>query len=289
MMSEKCYRKEFIGCFGMPVDENPTVVVMDAAFRAMGLDYLYNASLVRPEDLGAAVAAVRALGWKGANTTVPHKIEVMKYLDRIEPDAALIGAVNTLYWDNGQLVGANTDGTGFVVSLREAGMEPAGKRFAILGAGGAAKAVSVELALAGAKKITVVNRTAAKAEALAALIRGRTAAQAEARAWDGPFAVPADADFLINCTNIGLLPDPNTPDVDWSTVRPELIVCDVIPNPPHTRFLAAAEARGCRTFDGLSMLVNQAATNIRLFTGKTPPTDVMKAALAAEFAGAAKE
>jgi len=284
-MSEKCYRKEVITCFGMPIDENPTVVVMDAAFRKMGLDYIYNGSLVYPEDLEMAVKALKALHLKGSHVTVPHKIAVMKYLDAIDPDAALIGAVNTIYMKDGKTCGANTDGKGFLVSLREAGMKPKGKTFAILGAGGAARALSVELALAKAKKITIVNRTYEKAEALAKLISEKAETEAGATAWTGPYSVPADVDFLINCTNIGLRPDPNVPSVDFSSFRPELIVCDVVPNPPHTRFLKQAEARGCRTFDGLSMLINQAIISIRCWTGMAAPADVMKRALAAEFSG----
>jgi len=269
----------------MPIDENPTVVVMDAAFREMGLDYIYNGSLVYPEDLETAVKALKALHLKGSHVTVPHKIEVMKYLDAIDPDAALIGAVNTIYMKDGKTCGANTDGKGFLVSLREAGMKPEGKTFVILGAGGAARALSVELALAKAKKITIVNRTREKAEALAKLISDKTETEARAAAWTGPYSVPEDADFLINCTNIGLRPDPSVPNVDFSSLRPALIVCDVVPNPPHTRFLKQAEERGCRTFDGLSMLINQAIISIRCWTGMDAPADVMKRALAAEFSG----
>ncbi len=282
-MSEKSYRKELLVCFGKPIDENPTIVIMDAAFKALDLPYLYDGVLVHPEDLEAAVRSLKALHLKGANCTVPHKIAVMQYLDHIEPDAALIGAVNTIFLRDGETWGANTDGKGFVTSLREAEIGIAGKTFVILGAGGAAKAVSVELALAGAKKITVVNRTVSKAQALAELICAKTGAEAEAVAWDHTYAVPAGTDILVNCTNIGLYPDPNMPDVDMESLQPGMVVCDVIPNPPQTRFLQEAARRGCRTLDGLSMLVNQGIVALKYWTGLDAPGDVMKAALAEAF------
>lgn len=282
-MSQVCYRKELVVALGMPIDENPTVVAMEAAFRGLGLPYLYNGVLVRPEDLADAVRGIRAMHLKGANVTVPHKIQVMEHLDEIEPDAALIGAVNTLYWKDGRLCGANTDGKGFVISLRQAGLDPAGRRFVLLGAGGAARAVAVELALAGAEKLTIVNRTLRRAQDLADLLREKTPAQAEAVAWEGAYAVPANADFLVNCTDIGLYPDPNMPNVDPDSLRRELIVGDVIPNPPRTRFLQLAESRGCRTFDGLSMLANQGVISLQRWSGLEADAAAMKAALAEEF------
>ena len=283
MMPEKCYRKEFITCFGMPIDENPTVVAMQAAFKQLGLDYIYNGSLVYPEDLGDAVRAINALHLKGAHVTVPHKIAVLKYLDQIDADAALIGAVNTVFIKDGKTCGANTDGKGFVVSMRQAQLPIQGKRFVILGAGGAAKAIAVELALAKADQITIVNRTLEKAQALAALINQKAECHALAVAWSGAYRVPHDTNFLINCTDIGLYPDTNVPNIDYESLFANLIVCDVIPNPPHTRFMQLAEEHGCRTFDGLSMLVNQAIISLRLWTGLEADAAPMKAALARDF------
>lgn len=283
-MGKSCYRKEYIVCFGKPIDENPTVVAMDAAFEKMGLDYLYNGALVEPEALGDAVRAIRALHFLGANVTVPHKLAVIPFLDELEPAAALIGAVNTIFWREGRLVGTNTDGKGFVSALRGAGIALEGKNVVLLGAGGAARAVAVELALAGSGPITLVNRTPAKAEAIAETVRGHTPAPARALGWEKPFAVPEDTELLVNCTSIGLWPDESAPNVDFSTLRPETVVCDVIPNPPQTRFLREAAARGCRTLDGLSMLANQAAVNIRYWTGREAPVGDMRAALAGAFA-----
>lgn len=282
-MSEKCYRRDYIACFGDPIDENPTVVIMEAAFRKLGLNCLYNGMLVHPQDLGDAVRAVKALHMAGANITVPHKVAVMQYLDRIDEDAALIGAVNTLYWKDGQLCGANTDGKGFLTALREAGIEPEGKKVVILGAGGAARAISIELGLAKCARITVVNRTASRGRALAALIDGKTDAAGIFVQWRPDYPIPEDTDILINATNIGLYPDTGKPDICYDTLRGHQTVCDVVPNPPQTAFLREAGQRGCRTLDGLSMLVNQGVIGLRIWTGRDAPKAEMKAALAMEF------
>ncbi|MFI3312767.1 MAG: shikimate dehydrogenase [Eubacteriales bacterium] len=282
-MSEKSYRKELLVCFGMPVDENPTVIPMNAAFSQLGLDYIYNSCLVTPDNLKSAVNGIRAMGLKGGNCTVPHKVAVMEHLDEIMEDAALIGAVNTMFWKNGKLCGGNTDGKGYIMSMEQASLPIAGKHFVILGAGGAAKAVSVELALHGASAITIVNRTVSKGEELVAKINQHTACKADFVPWSATYSVAPTADFVINCTDIGLYPDPNMPNVDMGSLTPNMVVCDVIPNPPKTRFLQEAQSRGCKTFDGLSMLVNQGIVALELWTGLTADPAPMKAALSKEF------
>ena len=181
-------------------------------------------------------------------------------------------------------MGDNSDGKGFTKSMRDGGVEIEGKKAVILGAGGAARAISVELALAGAKEIVIVNRTAEKAQALAAHVAASTPAKATGVKWDGTFTVPADTDILINATNIGLFPDTNKADIDYESLGASTVVCDVIPNPPHTPFLAAAEERGCKTFTGFGMLVNQAAINFKLWTGYDAPVEAMSEALEKEFA-----
>jgi len=212
---------------------------------------------------------------------------VLPLLDAVMPDAALIGAVNTVRREGDRLIGENTDGKGFLRSVREdAGVDPAGKRVVVLGAGGAARAMAVELALAGAAHITVVNRTPARGEPLAALLRERTPAAADFVPWTGTYAVPPDADLLVNATSIGLFPDVTArPDVDPTTLRSGLLVCDAIPNPPRTAFLREAEARGATALDGLGMLVAQGAIGFELWTGQPAPVPTMRAALAAVFDG----
>lgn len=282
-MESKCYRKELIGLFGCPVDENPTVVTIEAAFHALGLNYRYNPLLVYPEDLEDAVKGLRAFHMKGTHITIPHKVNIIKYLDGISENAALIGAVNTVYERDGKLLGENTDGKGFLISLQEGNVELKDKNAYILGAGGAARAIAVELAVAGAKKITIANRSRERGQELVDLINQKTEAQAELILWDHTLEIPEDTDILVNATSIGLYPDTSRPDIRYDMLLSKMVVCDVISNPLHTGFTDAAEQAGCRVFGGFDMLVNQGAISFKLWTGMDAPVDVMKQALRAEF------
>ncbi|MBS1253356.1 MAG: Shikimate dehydrogenase (NADP(+)) [Anaerolineales bacterium] len=282
----KVARAELVGVFGDPVDENPTGVMQEAAFAAKGLHWRYITLLVRSKDLAAAMAGLRAMSFKGINLTIPHKNAVIRYLDEVAPDATLMGAVNTVRREGHRLIGGNTDGKGFMRSLREdAEVDPTGKRVVVLGAGGAASAITVELALADATHITVVNRTLTRGQTLTKLLNEKTPIKADFVPWDSPYAVPADTDLLINATPIGLHPDvDDAPDIDYDTIRAGMTVCDVIPNPPHTLFLRRAEARGAQTLDGLGMLVYQGAIGFEMWTGVDAPIEVMHRALAKVFA-----
>jgi shikimate dehydrogenase len=274
-------RSELVGAFGDPIDENPTGIMQEAAFAAAGLNWRYLLLRVAAEDLGSAISGIRAMRFRGINLTIPHKVAVLKYLDEVAPDAALIGAVNTVRRVADRLIGENTDGKGFLRSVREdAGLDPAGKRVVFLGAGGAARAMSVELALAGASHITIVNRTPSRADELVRTLNSRTPARAEFVPWVGDYPVPPEADILVNATSIGLYPNTgDKPRVMMATVGPDLLVCDVIPNPPQTAFLTDAAARGARTLDGLGMLVYQGAIAFKLWTGVEPSIPVMRQAL----------
>ena len=278
-------RHELVGAFGDPIDENPTGLMMEPAFAAAGLNWRYQLLRVRAADLAAAVAGVRALNFCGFNLTIPHKVAVLRHLDAVAPDAALIGAVNTVRRVGDRLIGENTDGKGFLRAVCEdAGADPVGKRVVFLGAGGAARAMAVEMALAGAAHITVVNRSSERGSELVSVLREKTPAQAEFVPWQDAYAIPADADILVNATSIGLYPDVTAlPAVDVTTIRPGLLVCDVIPNPPRTTFLKAAAARGARTLDGLGMLVYQGAIAFKLWTGVEPDVAVMRRALEEAF------
>ena len=282
-MAQKCYRSELIALFGNPVDENATVVIQEAAFAARGLNYRYITTKVLPEDLETAVKALKALNMKGANVTTPHKVEILQYLDHISETAALMGAVNTIYLKDGETYGENTDGMGFITSVIEAGVELAGKRAVILGAGGAARAMTVELAKAGVKHITIVNRTEARGRALAALLNEKTPAEAEYVPWEGVYAIPQSADIVVNATSVGMYPDPNKPDIDYSTLQSRMVVCDGVHNPRQTPFLIEAAKSGCRTLEGFGMLVNQGAVGFKLWTGLDAPVEVMTQALEREF------
>lgn len=281
-MSEKCYRSELIGLFGCPVDENPTVVPMEAAFKALDLNYRYNTMLVYPEDLEIAMKSLKALHMKGTHITIPHKVSVIPYLDELTETAKLIGAVNTIYEKDGKMIGENTDGKGFIKSLEDENMPIAGKKAVLLGAGGAARAISIELALAGINEITIVNRTASRGEELVHLINEKTNVKANFILWNYSYKVPEDTDLLINCTSIGLYPDTNIPDIDYGSLNSKILVCDVIPNPLHTNFMAKVESYGCKTLDGFSMLINQAAISFKLWTNVDAPIEIMKAAMMKE-------
>ncbi|NNM29748.1 MAG: shikimate dehydrogenase, partial [Akkermansiaceae bacterium] len=224
-------------------------------------------------------------GWKGFNCSIPHKVAVIEHLDGLGESAAIIGAVNCAVRRDGQFIGENTDGKGFVESLREV-VDPSGKHLVMIGAGGAARAIGVEVSLAGADRVTVVNRSAARGEEVAALLDAQTPADAELVLLDGEYAVPEDADIVVNATSIGLFPDVDARvPVDPGSLRAGVVVADVIPNPPRTRFIEEAEARGCKVLDGLGMLVNQGVIGIKYWTGLDVDPSVMRAKLEEIFGG----
>lgn len=280
----KNYRSELVGAFGCPIDENPTGVMEEAAFRAMGLDYRYLTIKVEQGHLAEAMAGIRAMNFRGINLTIPHKVEVLKYLDGLSEAARIIGAVNTVVNRDGALWGENTDGKGYLTALAEAGVTPRDKTVMLLGAGGAARAIAVECALAGAEKVYIVNGNEARGRELVRLLRERTRAQAEYVPWQGPVEIPADVDILSNATSVGLYPNVSEkPEVDYDTLRSELTVTDVVFNDPNTLFLREAERRGAGTVNGLGMLVHQGALNFTLWTGVKPPLEVMIRTLKEEF------
>lgn len=274
-------RHDLVGAFGDPIDENPTGVMMEPAFAAAGLNWRYQLLHVGAADLRAAVAGARALGFRGFNLTIPHKVAVLAHLDAVAPDAAVMGAVNTVRREGNRLIGENTDGKGFLRSIREdAGMDPGGKFVVFLGAGGAARAMTVELALAGVEHITIVNRSLERGTELVKLLNEQTPATAQFVPWIDTYRVPPGTNILVNATSIGLYPNTGEiPAVDMASITPDMLVCDVIPNPPHTGFLAAAQARGAQTLNGLGMLVHQGAIAFKLWTGIDADEQVMRDAL----------
>ncbi|MBA4019688.1 MAG: shikimate dehydrogenase [Pirellula sp.] len=270
--------QQIVCCFGQPVAGNPTQYMMEKAFARAGLEWRYLTLEVPPEGLADAVRGLRAMGFRGGNLTIPHKVAVIPLLNRLTPAAEMMGAVNCMIREGNELVGENTDGKGFVQSLREL-LDPAGKRVVLLGAGGAARAVGIETALAGAAQFTVVNRNAERGETLAKLIQDKTGVPTTFVLWQGDYSPPADTEVLINCTSIGLNDEMGRVPVDFATVAPECVVADVVFNPAETLFLKAAKARGCRALDGLGMLVNQGAIAFKRWTGVDPDTGVMRDAV----------
>lgn len=267
------------GSFAMPAAENPTVAMVEAAYRHHGLDWRYINCEVAPQFLGDAVRGAKAMGWAGFNCSIPHKVAVIEHLDGLGPSAEIIGAVNTIVRRGDAFIGENTDGKGFVQAMREV-VDPRGKSVMIFGAGGAARAVSVELALAGASHITVVNRSRDTGRTLVDLLNGKTPTSAELRLWNGTVAVPRDTDIVVNATSIGLYPHVEQRlDLDLDSLHPGMVVADGIHNPPRTQLIRSAEARGCRVLDGLGMLVNQGVIGIKYWTGIDVDAAVMRRAL----------
>ena len=278
------YRAELVGVFGDPVEDNPTGVMEEAAFEACGLNYRYLTMKVTEADLDVAMKSIRALHMKGMNLTMPHKIRAIPYLDELSEAARIIGAVNTIVVKDGKLFGENTDGKGFVQALSNKGITPDGKQVVILGAGGAAKAIAVECALAGASHVCIFNRTKEKAEELADVIRKNTKASADGYVWEKHQRIPEGTDILINATSIGFSPDITAkPDIGYHTVTDQMTVCDVVFHPAETEFLKSCAGQGSRIINGLGMLACQGALNFTLWTGVEAPLDVMEEKLRTEL------
>lgn len=262
---------------GSPVEHSLSPVIHNAAFDALGLDWRYFALAVPPGQAADAVAAMRALRLGGMSVTMPHKDAVAAAVDEVVPGAAALGAVNCVSWRGTVLVGDNTDGAGFLDALRrDEGVDPAGRRALVLGAGGAARAVVHALAGAGAAEVVVANRTADRGAAAAALAGpvGRTGGPADA----------AGCDLVVNATSVGLAGGDTRPPIDPARLGPGQLVVDLVYEPATTPLLTAARAQGAVAVNGLGMLIHQAAHAFRRWTGEDPPLAVMSAAATAELA-----
>lgn len=276
----------------MPAAENPTVAMIEAAFHHHQLDWRYINCEVAPAHLADAVRGARAMGWAGFNCSLPHKVAVIEHLDGLGNSAALMGAVNCVVRRNGQYIGENTDGKGFLKSLQEH-IDPQGKQVVMFGAGGAARAVSVELALAGVQKITVVNRSAERGRDLYELLNGKVKTatggilRTELVGWEGDFDIPAATAVVINATSIGLYPDVGARlALNLNTLKPAMVIADIIPNPPQTKLITDAAERGCTVIDGLGMLVNQGVISLKYWTGLDVDPAVMRAKVEEIFGAA---
>lgn len=285
MSKELNFKQDLTAAFGQPIAENPTQVMVEAAYNHHNLDWRYLTIEVAPEGLKDAVNGAKAMGFKGFNCTIPHKVEVIQHLDELGESASVMGAVNCVVIKDGKLIGENTDGKGFVESLKTL-TNPEGKSVVIFGAGGAARAISVEVGLAGASKVTIVNRSEDRGLELVNLLKEKLNLDTNFVKWDGDYEVPPSTDVVINATSIGLYPDVDArlalkPD----TLKSSMVVADVIPNPPETRLVREARDKGCKVIDGLGMLVNQGVIGIKYWTGVDPDPAVMRKALEDVFSG----
>lgn len=278
MTMQQNFLPDLVGSMSEGAAGNPTVAMMEAGFAAHGLHLRYINMEVAPANLGVAVRGARAMGFLGFNCSLPHKVTVIEHLDRLGESAAIMGAVNCVVIKDGQLVGENTDGKGFVKSLATV-CDPKGKSVVLFGAGGAARAIAVELGLAGIAKITVVNRSADRGMELVDLLRKKLQLDTTFVRWEGNFQVPSGTDVVINATSLGLYDPDARVDLDVSSLTPGMVVADVIANPPRTQLIRDAQARGCTVLDGLGMLVNQGVIAVRLWTGINLDEKAMRAAL----------
>ena len=278
MSQSQHFLHELVGSMSQGADGNPTVVMVEAAFRHHGLHWRYINMEVSPADLGTAVKGARAMGFRGFNCSLPHKVSVIAHLDGLGQSASVMGAVNCVVRRDGRLIGENTDGKGFLKSLQSM-IDPQGKSVVLFGAGGAARAIAVELGLAGVRHITIVNRSEQRGAELVNVLREQLQLEAQLVVWSGDYTVPEGTDVVINGTSIGLYDPEARVAIDLDSLRPGMIAADVVFNPVRTRFLTEAAARGCRPLDGLGMLVNQGIVGIQYWTGIDPQPEVMRQAL----------
>jgi len=271
---------------GDPVEHSLSPVMHNAAFQLLGLNYVYLCLRVRSVGLGRAIEGVKSLDLLGFNVTIPHKVAVMTYLDEIDPLAKDIGAVNTVVNRDGRLVGYNTDGLGGLRALEEAGVTLTGKKVVLLGAGGAARALSFSIAPL-ADLLVILNRTEAKAVTLASNLRRRLDKKilSGTLTRDTLLTEMADADVLINSTSVGMHPKREECVVDEDLLHSRMTVFDAVYNPIETRLLREAKSVGAKTVGGLSMLVHQGALAFKIWTGVTPPIEVMSRAVEAAVEG----
>lgn len=269
---------------GNPVEHSLSPRMHNAAFAALGLDFVYLA--FRVEDVAGCLAGMRAMpGFRGLSVTIPHKINAMRYVDEVEPMAQRVGCINTIVNDHGRLVGSTTDGPGTLRAFADAGVSLDGKRVLFLGSGGAVRAVAFAMAeLTDAAHITVLGRTPARVAAITHDLRSKTSMEI----FDGelmrdlPHAV-SEHDVLIHGTPVGMYPHAGESCVPKALLRPRHVVFDMVYRPYRTRLIEDARDVGCKTILGVEMLVNQAVLQFERWTGVPGPIEVMRDAVVADL------
>lgn len=277
-----------MGVIGDPIAHSFSPDMHNAAIDALGIDCCYVAFHVLPDRVGAAVDGVRGFGILGLNVTIPHKLAVMEHVDQISEEALAVGAVNTIHNEDGNLTGYNTDVYGVTTAIeRIAGISTFPAACVVLGAGGAARAVTYALGSRDeVEQVTILNRTVERAESLAAdmeKITGKTIVPAPLDAENEKRAFDASG-IVVNTTSLGMHPNPDgSPLVDSAAIRPELVLYDTVFNPLETTLMRQFKDRGAPAYGGLDMLVYQGARSFEIWTGTEPPTDVMKQAVVGRF------
>jgi len=272
-------RTRVCGLIGDPVEHSVSPAMHNAAFSHLKLDYIYLPFRVGEKHLTGAIDGARALGVRGLNITIPHKVAVIPLLDRLDPLAEKIGAVNTIVNDNGIFRGYNTDAGGFLKALLYRGVEPQGKRAVVLGAGGVSRAISLALAENGAE-LVILNRQQEMDWAVELAGNISRLSGKEVKAFElneqNLRAALDDADLLVNATSVGMSPDTSQTPVAKKLLKPGLVVFDVVYNPIKTRLLAEAGEAGAKTISGIDMLIWQGALAFEMWTGLKPPVEIMK-------------
>jgi shikimate dehydrogenase len=272
-------KTKICGVIGDPIEHTMSPVMHNTAFSKLGLDYVYVAFRVKAAELKQAVAGMRSLNITGLNVTIPHKVSIIPFLDKLDPLAEKIGAVNTITNNDGVLTGANTDASGFLQALMDRGVDPAKKRVAILGAGGASRAICFSLAERGAQ-LVILNRKLELdwAEKLAGEISAAFKTEVPALELNEAnlTATLVKSELLVNATSVGMIPNPDETPVPASLLKPGMVVFDAVYNPIQTRLRREAEAIGVKTISGLDMLVWQGALAFEKWTGQKPPFELMQ-------------
>ena len=269
---------------GSPVAHSISPLMHNEAFRLLDLDYTYLCFDVTEDTLPAAVAGLKACGIRGFNLTMPNKNKIVELLDELSPAARLIGAVNTVVNDDGHLTGYNTDGVGYMQAVKDAGYDITGKTITVMGAGGAATAICAQAALDGVKRIHIFARETSRfwsrTQKLVENINSTLPCEAflhENKDLTALAQAISESTLLLNATSVGMAPNTDGTIIEnTSLYHPDLIVSDVIYNPRETRFLREAREAGCRTFNGMYMLLYQGAEAFRLWTGQDMPVDKIK-------------
>lgn len=277
-------QKKMTGMFGHPVAENPIDRMFDSVYTHCGLNWqFWKCDVGSVEELPAAIRGAKALGFSGFCITVPYKIASISSLDAVDDDVRVIGAANYVTFEDGRIVGHNNDGKGVVKAIQK--VTPiAGKRVAMLGAGGAGRAMAIEIARAGAAHLTVITRRESQGTEVADLVHRATTVPTEWKAWGETASIPAGTQVLLNATHLGAAPQLEPVPVDWNSIARNTTVVDVITNPRITPFLEEARAKECPIVDGVEMLVQLAMQIFQAWTGITPAEPVFQNAVAAALA-----
>jgi shikimate dehydrogenase len=269
------------GIFGYPIGHSLSPLMHNTAFAHHGIDAVYLPFAVHPSRVESAVKAITALQLRGVNVTIPHKQAVMPWLDTLSPEARLISAVNTIHLQDGHLYGYNTDGIGFLRSLEEAGGDVTGSTVMLLGAGGAARAIAVQLCLSGIRRLLLANRTQARVAELATFLKQHLPDADISIVPMGESSLAAQlahTDIVVNATSVGMHAD-DASLLPLAELGPRHLVCDIVYRPLHTVLLRTARQQGAQTVDGLGMLLHQGAKAFEIWTGQPFPIPLIRARL----------